>query len=713
MLDTPVEKLKYVGPRFLPKLKKLGIKNIRDLLYHFPIRYEDYTETVKISDLEVNRKISLVAKVSDIENKRAWKKRMVITNALLEDETGSIKATWFNQPYLVNTLKAGGIFSFSGKVSLGKQGAYLSHPSYERIYSQKLETNLKHTQGLIPIYPETEGITSKYLRFLIKPLLKYASKVPDYLPKEIKQRQNLIDTQIAISQIHFPQSQETAEKAKERLAFDELFLLQLKSLIAREKIRTQKAIPIKFNEGLIKNFVGSLPFKLTNAQRLSLWEIIKDIEKPYPMNRLLNGDVGSGKTVVASGAALEAATAGYQAAFMAPTEVLAFQHFKTISKSLSQFDVSIGLLTSSNSKVSSEGLEYELPKKKLVEKINNGEIKIVIGTHALIQKEVSFPNLALVIVDEQHRFGVEQRATLLRNSSYVPHLLSMTATPIPRTLALTIYGDLDISLLNEMPKGRQKIITKLVTQNERQKTYDFIKEQIKDGRQAFVICPRIDPQSQINADNQRRSARINLRQSALTALEVKAVKSEYEKLSKEIFPDLKVAMLHGKLKPKEKTQIMDDFKSRKYDILVATSVIEVGVDVPNATIMMIEGAEKFGLAQLHQFRGRVGRGDHQSYCLLFIESPLVATTRRLDAIVEHNDGFKLAEMDLKIRGPGEFIGSQQSGMPDLAMASLSDVSLIKKARAEAELLLNKDPLLSQNKVLAKKLGEFQQTVHFE
>lgn len=709
-LETPIENLKYVGKTYLPRFKKLGVKTIKDLLYHFPARYEDWREQGRIEDIKPNEKISLIGKVAKIENKRIFPRRMVLTTALIEDETGSVKAVWYNQPFLVSAIKPGRLISLSGKVKLDKYGVYLQNPAYEMIReNQQLTTNnlqyskLKHTAGLIPVYPETEGLTSRYLRFLIKPMLsrfagspaggKLSGQVPEFVPKEILERQKLHDVETALNEIHFPSSLEKAEEARRRFAFEELFLLQLRALTERRKVRQQKAVQIKFDQETIKGLVSSLPFELTGAQRIALWEIIKDLERPYPMNRLLNGDVGSGKTVVAAAAALETAKAGYKTAVMAPTEVLANQHYQTFSKVLGNFEMKIGLITSSG--VKGDGASAD----------------IVIGTHSLIQESVSFEKLALVVIDEQHRFGVDQRAKLLKNNGdFVPHLLSMTATPIPRTLALTVYGDLDISLLNEMPKGRQAIETKLIPPEKREGAYKFIRSQVSEGRQIFVICPRIETPEENESDKPEIKRGRQLSMKDYLKYEVKAVKAEYEKLSEEVFKDLRVAMLHGKMKSKEKEEIMTKFKNREFDILVSTSVIEVGVDVPNAAIMMIEGAERFGLAQLHQFRGRVGRGEHKSFCILFTESPLVGTTRRLEALLKTNDGFKLAEMDLKIRGPGEFTGTKQSGIPDLAMASLADMNLIKQARAEAKLIL-KD--LKNYPLVSKKLSEFTKQTHFE
>ena len=736
ILETPIENLKYVGKVYQPKFKKLGIKTVRDLLWHFPQRYQDWTETGRIEDIKPNEKISLIGEVVNIENRRIFPRRMNITTASIQDETGKIKAVWYNQPFLVGSIKPGKLISVSGKVKLDKYGTYLQNPSYEMISEKNRNfasrgaaaprmgeigeeseggsdplRGLRHTAGLIPVYPETDGLTSRYLRFLIKPLLKFSGKASEFLPKEILERQKLYDVRTALNEIHFPSSLEKADQSRKRFAFDELFLLQLKALSERRRIQQQKSVPIKFNQEIIKNFISSLVFELTGAQKIALWEILKDLEKPYPMNRLLNGDVGSGKTIVAAATALEVAKAGCQVAIMAPTEVLANQHFYTFSKVLKNFDVRIGLLTSSAFKENNEG--GKITRDAFLEKIFSGKIDILIGTHSLIQKDVNFAKPVLVVIDEQHRFGVDQRAALLRSesNSFIPHLLSMTATPIPRTLALTVYGDLDISILDEMPKGRTPIETKLIPPEKRQGAYKFIREEVKKGRQIFVICPRIEsPDNKFEVLNPKSETKKQLTFKEYLKYEIKAVKAEYEKLSNDIFKDLRVAMLHGKMKSKEKEEIMAKFKNNESDILVSTSVIEVGVDVPNATIMMIEGAEKFGLAQLHQFRGRVGRGEYKSYCILFTESPLVGTTKRLEALLKTNNGFKLAEMDLKIRGPGEFVGTKQSGIPDLAMASLADMSLIKQARAEARSILKN---LSRYPLISKKLNEFNRQVHFE
>ena len=653
---------------------------------------------------------------------------MMLTQATLEDETGKLKVMWFNQPYLINAFKKGTFVCLAGKISGKGKSIYLSNPAYEKLPSfaetsegkpENFNNNdLTHTGRLIPVYPETEGLSSKWLRFIVKPLLlKLKNQIPDSLPPKISQKYDFLAFPEAIWQIHFPDSLKLAERAKKRFAFEELFELSLFVLRERLKLTKEKALAVPIDVDLMKKFIDSLPYKLTNAQKKSAWQILKDLEKPRPMNRLLEGDVGSGKTVVAAMAALNVAKAGYQTAFLAPTEILAKQHFKTINEVLKKFKVKVGLITGKESYSDSK----KIKRMELLEKVRNSKVDILIGTHAIIQDTtaktlaktpVQFNNLALVIIDEQHRFGVEQRAKLCRPSSdkaseskqeiSIPHLLSMTATPIPRTLSLTIYGDLDLSVIDELPKGRKKIITKIIQPKDKKATYEFIRQQVKEGRQAFVICPRIEPK-----ESSPEMLKGELSLQTLSWLDVKAVKQEYKKLSEEIFPDLAVGMLHGKMKSDEKEKIMRDFKDKKTDVLVSTSVVEVGVDIPNASVMMIEGSEKFGLSQLHQFRGRVGRSDWQSYCFLFTEATGIVYNRRLRALVNCQDGFELAEKDLAIRGPGDFTGQRQWGIPDLAMASLSDAILVSQARNDAKELLQEDPELKKYPFLKIRLGEFQ------
>ncbi len=722
-LKTSIEKLFNIGPAYLSKLRKVGIKTVGDMLFYFPFRYDDFSEMKKISEVELGEKVSIIGKIVDIQNIRTWKRKMNITEALIEDDSGAIKAIWFNQPFLIRNLKVGANVSLSGKIAYAQEGLQLSNPAYELLGKGQV----LHTARLVPVYHETEGLSSKWLRAHIKPILKLANEVEEYLPYEIIENQRLFGLTEAIRQIHFPANEDKAEIAKRRLAFDELFLIQLYMLLQREKWKKNNAVIIKFDKKLekeIKDFIDSLPFKLTNAQKISSWKIIKNFEKGMPMNRLLEGDVGSGKTLVALIAALVVIRSGYQVALMAPTEILARQHFEEAIKRFGEKHTSnpsqegnknnpplrevireadrvckIALLTGSENKIYENKKTEKISKKKLLEKIENGEINFIIGTHSLIQEKVVFKNLVFSIVDEQHRFGIDQRAKIQNEVlgikdglKTVPHLLSMTATPIPRTLALAVYGDLDLSLLDEMPKGRQKIITKLVAPANRELSYKFIYDQIKKGRQVFVICPLIEESD---------------------VLEVKSATQEYEKLKNEIYSDLKIGLLHGKMKPKEKEEVMREFSDGKINILVSTSVIEVGINIPNAAVMVIEGADRFGLAQLHQFRGRVGRGKYQSFCFLFTDSSSATTAKRLKALITSSNGFELAEQDLKIRGPGELVGIRQSGLPDLAMASLTDFELIKNARAEAEALIEEDAKLLKYPKLAEKLKRFTKKVHFE
>ena len=688
-LDMSIKDLPRIDEKYLKKFHKLGLSTVRDLLFHFPNRYEDFSKIITIDKLKPDEIATIQGEIVKIENIRTFKKRMTITEAIITDKTGSIKAVWFNQPFLTNNLKPEKKVSLSGKLATGPKGPYLSNPNYELINPYRAPT---HTARLIPIYPETIGLGSRFIRYYIKLILPLADEIKEFIPSEILKKHKLPSISTAIKNIHFPQNKKSAEEAKKRFSFEELFLLQLFILGQKKKLQKENALIIPFNKDLIQSFIEKLPFKLTNAQKKAAWEIIQDLEKNKPMNRLLEGDVGSGKTVVAVIAALETAKNGFQVAFMAPTEILAQQHFKEITKLLRESSLKIGLLTGNEKKFSDS-------------------TSIVIGTHALIQKGVKFKKLALVIVDEQHRFGVDQRATMLRNTTYVPHLLSMTATPIPRTLALTIYGDLDISLIDEMPKGRQKIITKIIPPKQREQAYEFIRREVKNGRQVFVICPRIEPQVNSPSAVNGASHQLKIDSRKLLWSEVKAVKEEYEKLNEKVFPDLKIAMMHGKLKAKEKEEIMTNFKNKKTDVLVSTSVIEVGIDMPNATVMMIEGADRFGLAQLHQFRGRVGRGEHQSYCFLFSTSG--ETTSRLRALQKCENGFELAEKDMQIRGPGQFYGVKQSGLPDLAMDSLKDLPFIKIVRQEAIDLLETDSKLKSHPLLIEKLKEFKKSIHLE
>jgi len=673
-LKTSVQYLTGVGPVMAKKLKRLGIENVRDLLFYFPRRYDDFSKPQNINQLQVGQDAIIKASIVQIKQSRTRRRWMSIIDALLADGTGQIKAIWFNQPFLMKVLKPGQEWLFAGKIN------YDFKTKQKTLTVSQYENPSATGPIILPVYPETEGLTSKYLRKIIRPLISNVDNlISDFLPEEIKTKEKLIDLKDAIKDIHFPLLTNNIQKSQRRLGFDELFLIALRMIERKKEFQKENAPRIKINKIFLKDFVSKLPFKLTNAQRKAAWEIICDLAKRTPMNRLLEGDVGSGKTVVAAMAVAVVSKNNWQSIWLAPTEILANQHFQNVKEILKPFNIKVGILTAANKTADLENDD------------------LIIGTHALIQKDVAFPRLGLIIIDEQHRFGVKQRAHLRKQQNLVPHLLSMTATPIPRTLALSFYGDLDLSILDELPPGRQKIITKVIDPKNRSEAYSFIGDEIRKGRQAFVICPLID-------ESKKGS-------NKLFDLDKKSVTSEYQKLSKNIFPEFKIGMLHGRLKSKEKEKTMKDFSSGKLNLIVSTAVVEVGIDIPNATVMMIEGAERFGLAQLHQFRGRVGRGKHQSYCFLFADSWSENTKRRLQAMVNCDNGFELAEKDLQIRGPGELIGIRQSGLPDLKMASLSDIILVKGARAEAEEIIAKG--IEKYPLLQAKIAEFEKETHLE
>ncbi|MEA3273028.1 MAG: ATP-dependent DNA helicase RecG [Patescibacteria group bacterium] len=693
-LNSPVSDLKGAGPQYTNKLFSLGVETLRDLLFHFPFRWDDFSQTVAIAKIKPDEKITIVAGLISVKNIRTFHTKMAITEAVASDNSGSLKIIWYNQPFLEQSLKEGQSYRFSGKAKLTAKGLTLQAPSFEIASREKTQTG-----GLIPVYHVTEGLSPKMFRYFIRQVIPYATNLKEYLPTDIIQRQNFLSFAEAVKKIHFPENRQDVMAAKTRLGFDELFIFQLSYQIKKVRWQKNKAIKIKRDVKFIKKILSKLPFELTRDQKIALWETVSDCSQTVPMNRLLEGDVGSGKTIVAVIACFNASQKGYQTALMAPTEILARQHFEEVKKIAGQFNIHCALLTNSLS-ISFRKRQHQSTKEQLLQKINKGEIKLVVGTHAVIQKNVNFKNLALVVIDEQHRFGVKQRSYLINTTektrdglpNTVPHLLSMTATPIPRSLALTVFGDLNISLIKQLPKGRRKIITKIITPRHRSQTYQFIREQIKKGRQAFIICPLIE-ESEI--------------------LIAKAVKAEYEKLNQEIFPDLTVGLLHGKLKTVEKEQIMKKFSQNKISILISTSVVEVGIDIPNATVMVIEGAERFGLSQLHQFRGRVGRGKHQSFCFLFTESPSQKTWERIKSLEQTQDGFKLAQKDLNMRGPGELLGERQSGFSNLTIASLRNIQLIKTSRMEAETLIKKDLQLKSCPLLKKRMKLFNKNVHFE
>ena len=725
-LQTSIEKIPRVGATYAKRLKKFGIKTVQDLLFYFPARYDDFSEIVSIKEAKqrLGEVTCVQGRITEIESSHTWKSFINLTQATIQDDTAEIKIVWYNQPYLAKSLKEDDFICVAGKVSLSKEGLYFNSPAYERINEIGENEELTHTGRIVPVYSETRGVTSRWLRYVIKPLLyRFCDQIQESLPKEIIKKNKFLPIQEAVWQLHFPDSFEHADAAKARFSFEELFLIQLNVLKEKIRLMQKKSHACPMDADLMKKFTDSLPFQLTDSQKKCAFAILKDLEKTVPMSRLLEGDVGSGKTVVATMAALNTVKCGHQVAFMAPTEILAKQHFKTVSEALKSFDVTLGLMTGKDARIYKEGITTEVSKKSFLGDLENGQLDIAIGTHSLIQKGVEFKDLALVILDEQHRFGVEQRDHLIKNKKLVPHLLSMTATPIPRTLALTVYGDLDLSLIDEMPANRKKIKTIIIEPSQRKEAYDFIRKEVAGGKGVFVIFPKIDSAATKLKESIEKNGPVSgsfvpqnyapLSLSSLAINEVKALKEEYEKLSKEVFPDLRITMLHGKMKAAEKERIMLDFKKGEIDILLSTSVVEVGVDVPRATIMMIEGAERFGLSQLHQFRGRVGRNDMQSYCFLFTTDPSMLNRKRLKALVESNNGFELAEKDLEIRGPGSLYGTVQSGIPDMAMQGLSNIFLVEKTRAAAKEILEKDPTLKDYPDLKERLKQFQARIHFE
>jgi ATP-dependent DNA helicase RecG len=666
-LDSPINDVPKIGPIMSLKLERLGIHTINDLFYHVPSHYLDYSLITTINKLHPDETATIHAKMISLKNiysKRGLKMQI----GSVEDATGKITVVWFNQPFLIKTLYPERYISLSGKIGFFSRKLCMTSPDYEIL--GEIEKPTVHTGRLVPVYPETSGLSSKWLRTIILNAFNYSGlSLPDFLPAEVLKENDIVDLKEAIQKVHFPISLEEAEEGRKRLAFNELLNLELASL--RRKINWKKnpvANKLTINGEIISKFLNSLPFELTDSQNKSIKEILGDMKRDYPMNRLLEGDVGSGKTVVAAVAAFAGFVNGYQSVVMAPTQILAEQHYRTLNSIFRKYKVRISLVTSSS------------------KKMEIGRSDIFVGTHALIHSKIDFNKVALVVIDEQHRFGVEQRKHLVKKSG-TPHVLTMTATPIPRTIALTSYGDLDFSVLTEMPKGRQKIATWVIPELKRAKAYKWIAAQISDLKsQIFIVCPLVEDSV------------------TETLADVKSVTSEFEKL-KSVFPEFKLKLLHGRMKPDVKNKILTDFKGGKVDILVTTPVVEVGIDIPGATIMVIEASERFGLAQLHQLRGRVGRAEQKSYCLLFSNFHSGNAFKRLKAMETSSSGFELAELDLKMRGPGEIFGTAQSGFPELKVASWGNFELIKQARDLAEEVLknprhypNLDHLPSQETV---------------
>lgn len=684
-LETPLSRTGLPSD-IVPKLKRLGVQTVRDLLYFFPRRYLDYSQRKTISQLEEGEEATIVAIV--------WEAREVIlggrpgTEAIVGDETGNIRVVWFNQPYLARRLSPNDRIVLSGRVSIFKGRRVMESPEWEP-YEEGGE--LLHTGRLVPLYHLTEGLHPRRLRRVIKLAVdSWSPLLPDFLPPDIKERHGFLDLPTAVREVHFPDDQQALEEARRRLAFDELFLFQLGVLGRKRQWQAGLGHSLKIDHEFKESIIRTLPFSLTPAQRRALDEILSDMEKPQPMSRLLQGEVGSGKTVVATIALLMAAANERQGVMMAPTEVLAEQHFYTIAELLSRMGRQTGdrvirmyydILPRPLTLALLIGSLRPSQKEEVQRLLRLGKIDLVIGTHTLIQKDVSFPSLGLAVIDEQHRFGVLQRSAL-RQKGFNPHVLVMTATPIPRTLALTIYGDLDLSVIDELPPGRQIAKTKWLEPEDRELAYEFIRKKVAEGDQAFIICPIIEESE---------------------ALEVRAAVAEYERLSREVFPDLRLGLLHGRMSLSEKEEVMRKFRNGELHILVSTPVVEVGIDVPRATVMLVEGAERFGLAQLHQFRGRVSRAQKPSYCLMVAEKPSPEARERLSIMERISNGFLLAEEDLRLRGPGEFLGTRQSGMPDFKMARLSDLKLLECARSEALRLFEQDPGLEKHELLAQEV----------
>lgn len=672
-LNAPVTVLPGVGPKYAKTLERLGLETLEDMLYFFPRRYDDYSYLKPINRLEYGEQVTVIGTVQNATTRKVRDGKVTITEGVISDGTGNLRATWFNQPWISKKLRPGVQVVLSGKIDQYLGRITMNSPEIEQIDQQNL-----HTNRIVPVYPLTANITQRWLRQLMHRVVTYwAPKIEDTLPESLRKTNDLADITQAIFQIHFPDSIDQLKSARHRLAFEEILYLQLGMLAQKRAWQERTARVFTVPDDWLQNEIEKLPFQLTSAQHNALTNVRSDLASGHPMNRLLQGDVGSGKTVIAALGIGIVVRNTAQTALMAPTSILAEQHYASMKQILAGEQ---GILSEAQIRLMI-GATPESEKNQIREGLANGEIKLVIGTHALIEEPVIFADLQLTIIDEQHRFGVEQRAAL-RDKGENPHLMVMTATPIPRSLALTVYGDLDLLVMDEMPPGRQAIDTHILLPRERERAYTLIRKEISQGSQAFIIYPLIENNA---ADGDQDPFETS-----------QAAVDEHLRLQNEVFPEYMLGLLHGKLKPDEKEQTMKSFRDGEYQILVSTSVVEVGVDIPNATVMMVEGANRFGLAQLHQFRGRVGRGDAKSYCLLIPESEDAAENERLSAMVTTNDGFVLAEMDLDQRGPGDFLGTRQSGYTKhLQLASLTDLHLIEKAQQTAKSLFSQDPDLSQ------------------
>jgi len=668
-ISASLEQVKGVGEKTGEQFKLAGLRTVYDLINFLPRAYEDFSHVTQIANIHPG-KMTIKARCEKIAT-RPVRRGLRITTATLVDDSGKIQAVWFNQPYRETQLKTGEEFFFSGEFEFNYNKYQLSNPSAEKVSEMPVQTD-----RILPTYRAIHGLKTPLVRKILNELRPLMTMMPETLPLGIVKSEKLISHGEALLKMHFPETIEDISKAKERIAFEELFALLLASQMNRMENAKLQGWHIPFEQSIVKSFVTNLPFELTGAQRIAAWDILQDFEKEVPMNRLLQGDVGSGKTVVAGLAARQAAHEGFQTAVMAPTEILASQHAATLDRLLAPFGVKVGLLT---------GSVKGKAREALYAAISSGDVDVVVGTHAIIQSGVNFKRLGFVVIDEQHRFGVNQRQELLKKSEHMPHLLAMTATPIPRSLALTVYGELDVSVLNERPKDRKDIATKIWSPNSRPQLYKLIEEQLLEGRQAYVICSLIDG----NPDN-----------------ELKSVQTEFKRLDQAIFKHRKIGLLHGKMKSSEKEEVMRQFSVGEIDVLVSTTVVEVGVDVPNATVILIEDADRFGLAQLHQLRGRVGRSSYQSYCYLMVSSSKTPS-QRLKEVEKSNDGFYLAEVDLKLRGPGEIYGRAQHGELNLQVATLSDTKMIARAQKAAKAFVAQGADLLQYKQLHRDVEHYQ------
>ncbi|MFH1145911.1 MAG: ATP-dependent DNA helicase RecG [bacterium] len=691
-LDSPITQVPGVGSKTSKLFQKLDLLTVGDLLKHFPFRYEDWSQITMSSIMPINKPATLLLTIDKITSRTTWKRRLSLVTITAHDDSGPAKLIWFNQPYIATWLKEGATYLVAGKRKDGSLPPTLTNPTTEP--ASRLEEGIlpgvssRHSARIVPIYSTTQSLSIKSIRNAIANSLKHLVVIPDPLPEATKKKYKLGDITRAYNVIHFPDTEESLKEAKQRLGFDELLIVQLLSRTLRRSLEQAVAPAIPFDANKAKSFLSSWPFSLTQDQKKASWEIIQDLEQTRPMNRLLQGDVGSGKTAVAALTAWTVAQAKHQTVLLAPTELLAQQHHRTFQELLGS-TAKIALHTAAGTWVENN----KIPEKQFLKLLSSGYLDVVIGTHALLSEKIVFNKLGMVIIDEQQRFGVKQRQALRdRTPGQVAHFLSMTATPIPRSLALTVYGDLDASIIKEMPPGRKQTIAKLAgTDKEKQAVFKKIKEEIKNKRQVFIVCSLIDPN-----DN------------GLSVTEV------YEDLNKNIFPDLRMAIIHGQQDPNEQKNLLKKFYAGQLDIIVATTVIEVGMNVPNASVMVIYGAERFGLATLHQLRGRVGRSEHQSYCYVFLDDNSQPSRKRLEYFCSTTDGFKLAEYDLETRGYGQLYGKEQSGFISLLkVADWKDQTLVKMAKQAATELLRKDPLLRTAPLLKQQVERLKEETHWE